>query len=514
MTSLNLNMLFDRLAWPSCSVKERAAVAIAELLTNELTVTQVTNCLLHWISTQQMESLTAYGLLPVVKAQAVGARFQPAFLSDLRDSVRQGSILAWLLLGEIAPEVSLPIDQFLAHGPEVPQSFTPPPFFGEHAQQYLPPIYLDVAENLESASETPFVRQWAYEWVLLLQRIGMEATEKGGNYWISRSIEGVLYGATDPVLSEVYRSTYLRTLARMITTRSIDENEALELAAQTCPLDLELWKLLPRTRPDWWPKTTSSDSRLDTGPSDIWKQVEELWQKHAAGNSFVQGDLIGSEWAVAAASGFVGGSDTTIYHLEIFGALQRCLGGSIPEAIETVSALSGENGQSLVLPLRGQSLLRMQGIVPVLPPEAFARRIGDWQVLPLTCKLHLTTTPRWQSWRFWNNPLMPAPWFAQSPCEIGCSDGFLTTRCAGSIAGRWVDWTDGLTEKHMESIPPNAGQMLLMPRRLLADLAAKKAGTLCWACRLTSHTRQEHPRKCTAFADCRVLGASRIVATE
>jgi len=507
-------MLFDRLAWPSCCVKECAAAAIAELLANGLAVKEAPGSLLRWISTQRMESLAAYGLLPVVRAQAAGARFQPAFISELRDSVRQRSILAWLLLREIAPEPRLTIDPFLAHGPEVPQSFTSPPFFGEHARQYLPPIYLDVAEELEKALGVSFVRQWAYEWVLLLDRIGLEATRKGGDYWISRSIEGLLYGPTDPVLSEVYRSAYLRTIARMVTSHAMSQKKALELAAQSCPLDLELWELLPRSRPDWWPKTASSDPGLDTGPIDIWNQVEGLWQKQTTGEPFVQGDQIGREWVVAAASGLVGGSETTIYHLEIFGALQRCLGGSVPRAAETLSAFSGEDGESLALPLRGQSLLRLQGVAPPLLPKVFLRRLGDWQVLPLTCELRLNTTPRWQAWRLWKRPLMPAPWFAHGPCDVRCSHGFLATHSDGKIVGRWGDWTDGLTERHMEGIPLNAGQMLLMPRTLVAELAANESATLCWACRLTSHTRQEHTRKCIAFADCRVLGASRIVSAE
>ncbi|GFP35727.1 hypothetical protein HKBW3S43_01516, partial [Candidatus Hakubella thermalkaliphila] len=63
-----IDILFQRLAWPSPLVREWAATAIASLLKESPSKEAIFKRLLQWIKSQQLESMVAVSLLPLVKA--------------------------------------------------------------------------------------------------------------------------------------------------------------------------------------------------------------------------------------------------------------------------------------------------------------------------------------------------------------------------------------------------------------------------------------------------------------
>jgi hypothetical protein len=70
------DILLSRLKWPSPLVRERAACEIARLLCDISIQETVYAKLIGWISQQELESLVAIGLLPLIKATEMDSQIK------------------------------------------------------------------------------------------------------------------------------------------------------------------------------------------------------------------------------------------------------------------------------------------------------------------------------------------------------------------------------------------------------------------------------------------------------
>jgi len=498
-----LSWLLSRLTWPSIMVRERACVELAALLLHPQLGDVTHSALLHWIAAQRLESLAAVGILPFLRAQMQDDAYN-APLADLTKALHAPSLLAWLLLNELDLGHSLLFAEACQHAETAPQDFTPEPFFAKYVENFLPPGYADLIREVEQHESIALWRQWAFEWQRLFTDLEITPSRDELDDWHRLFPGGEHYAGIDTTLSEVYRSAFLRTLAWAVE-QGVHPQIVQFLAAITCPVDLDLWRVAPHVRPTWWPQIVQPKGQIDTTAADIWQQVEALWEQYRTGG--------GDENTIVAASGIVYHQES-IYNLEIFGLFQSCIGPETPELADITAWCSGAaNAKDVVLTVDRPSPLRFGGVIANRPPESMQQRFADWLVLPATCPVtHSRSVPRWQLWRIVRDIWLPAPYLAESPLTVTCEPYEMVVRAGENQIGWWVDWADGLGETMIEGVPPKSGQVLSVASEAIAKFAQQRKMTFCWLCKLTGYYRERQSQEFAAsFAEQRMYGASRIL---
>jgi hypothetical protein len=390
-----LDILLSRLTWPSIMVRERAATEIARLLILSEEADRVRRHLLSWIATQQLESMAAIGLLVLLRAEILEPQFVQPTQQELDQAIRKPSLLTLMLEQEItSSQVERSRAMSLPHSGHPPQSLQPDPFFDKYVRSFLPGIYGDRAEVVQRQTGLPFYQHWSYEWRLLVEALGVRRSDSVADYWArgprTRS------APADTLMSEVYRSAYLRSLAWALQTGFLPIEFAQYLAADTCPIHLDLWRVEPQSRPGWWPRGVHGAGAIDTLPAEIWKQVQTLWENRTAGFG---------EWTIGVANGLVADDDIA-YELEIGGLLQKSEGPRIADDAEIATRYFDRLAQSL----QPSTMLRFEGLVPDRSVAQSAQEIGDWTVVPLAEFGSTATFPRWQAWRVHHRSL-GSVWF-------------------------------------------------------------------------------------------------------
>lgn len=504
-----LSVLFTQLTWPSGLVRERACVAIAELLRHLALGQRTQQYLLRWLGAQHLESVAALGLLPLIRAHEDEPAFALPPPETLATALGRRSLLSWQLLQELFDDPGIPLEDFHAHSADAPADFEPLPFFEEYIEAFLPPVYHLRAKGVERSFRIPFRRHWAFEWTNIVAETGTEISMHPLRFWLGGRDGDERYGAPDMMMSEVYRSAYLRALSWASARGSLPERDAKRLAAQTSPIDLTLWKLLPGRRPSWWPRSADPAGKIDTVPGYIWQQVEALWEKHRSGEPWLGGTKGGGQ-ALAAASGVVHVGLAT-YELRIFGVFQKCFGPHSPSPEDPAEWVTEGGHWSLRDAVGYTSPLRFEGMLLPQDIREFAEEFADWSLVPAAVPVMPLGAPRWQFWRMFRNIWLPAPWIRKATLTFGYSDDAITIRDGEEVVGTWCDWTDGLSEHLVDEVPPSSGQFLLVPRHVIDSLTEATESTYCWICSLTTYSREQPYEAYQSFTDSRVFGATRIV---
>jgi len=489
-----LPLLFSRLTWPSGMVRERACTAIADLLVDSQWAEIVHRHLICWIKEQMLESLVGIGLLIYLRARLLDSNLRISAVEELLSALHRPSVLSWMLINELAPSrVHSPNWTALNSG-SAPGDFEPAPFFIRYSRNFLPSKYTDLAERIEETRDIPFIRQWAFEWHKILERIGKKPSLGPMDFTGMENSDH--YVVIDFELSEVYRSAYLRALAWAIMLGVLSETDAQFLAIIACPIDLGLWRLKPTSRPAWWPTPHEPEGKIDTVPAQIGRQIELLWDKQRAERD---------DWIIGGASGRVH-EGATIYDLEIFGFFQICLGALAPNPEELADWYRRRKNLQYV-----PWSLHFRGGVDPVSPQTMSRNFGDWSVLPAVSLFMPYTTPRWQYWRIYRGVWLPSPFLCSKRLTFQCSDEALIIRDGEEIIGKWNDWTDGLREKVSADLNPSTGQYLLLQREKVEAFASETKSVFCWICRLAGHHREYDYQPYKHFADHRLYGTTSIV---
>ena len=118
---------------------------------------------------------------------------------------------------------------------------------------------------------------------------------------------------------------------------------------------------------------------------------------------------------------------------------------------------------------------------------------------------------RWQYWRM-EGLSLPAEGFAGEVLNLEVRDESVIHRGAsGYICGCWWDWTDGVREKIVDTVPPRTGQVLFLDAATVEQVEEATQSTFCWVCRLTMF---DQPRSYGAHRESRMyrlLGGSHVV---
>jgi len=465
-----IDLLLCRLTWPSPIVRERTAIAVADLLAGpDSSVVQAS--LLKWIREQTLESVVALGLLPICRAEDAGLGFQVPH-TVLMAAVGRPSLLSHLLLRDLGVSAAtLPAVDSL-HSGRTPADFRPRPFFEQNARSFVAPVFSRRAETIERSTLLPFRRQWAFEWETLVK--AGEITPTTAPLWFRGRQDGEHLPILDTKLSEIYHSAYLRALAWAVSAGQIHLDAALSLAAETCPIDLGLWTLKPGRRPAWWPSVQKSEGSVDITPGRIWAEVARLWEEQRSQ---------GRESVLLAAGGHVHEVREAAYELEISGIFQATSGsvaGKAEEVFERCCPMLRASTEPL----------RYSGSLQMISPTDLAVRSGDWSVVPASGYVAAPANCRWQYWRMFRGLRLPAPFLAETSLTFRCSTDAVEVSDATGVRAWLHDWTDGVREKLLANLQPRSGYVLTADADMVHGFAARTGSTFSWVCRLTTYQRR------------------------
>ena len=489
-------LLFTQLTWPSGLVKERACVQIAKFLLDPEYAEETMHHLLLWMKSQRLESTNALGLLALHRARLERSDFTLPPFEDIVSAVVRPSLLSALLLHEFAPDNFDLLQNSLQHSGEVPRDFSPDTLFIKYVEMFLPPYYNYLAGLIEEREMVAFRRHWAYEWKGLVEETGVKLTDRSLYFWGAGRSDKERVFATDTKLSEVYRSAFLRALAWAVSTDRLEVEGALELVAEACPINLELWRVKPSPKPDWFPSAEEPAGNIDTVPGQVWRQVEELWKRQLDDSS---------EWRVAQASGVVL-DGSTVYDLEIFGMFQKSHGPGEP-GLESVAKWCHDK-QQLSAQLTGY--LHFSGTIQQQRNKAWRKVFDDWIFMPAAASLHVSPMVSWQYWRMYRPVWLPTPYLGSSRLNFSCSDESVNVYEGDEVIAKWFDWTDGLTERHHIELPMATGQCLQIRRQTIEKFTESTGSSFCWVCRLTGYHRKDTYESYQKVRDHREFGCTRI----
>jgi hypothetical protein len=503
-----LDLLFGQITWPSGLVRERACVGVSNLLVKPEESKATEDYLLGWIKGCALESVACYPLLAVARARDLAPTSGPS-RSDLSAALPCPSLLSWMILNEIDGTAQKPIEASSRHSGSAPSSFTPNPFFEKYVRSFLPPVYYDSFESLIKPLGDVLIQQWAYEWDGLVDRTGTSLTARPMDFWLGRTLPGdERYVSVDTTMSEVYRSAYLRAVSWALSSDLIDEDLALRFAVSAAPVDLELWKVRPGQRPGWWPVVGEITSEIDTAPGEIWAGVSQLWERQLRCEPWSSNDQLGGDRLLAHASGMVHSGDST-YDLAIRGVFQKTSGPRRPELTEMAEWLRNTRPDASVA---YRSLLRFNGVIRGADPDEYSNEFGDWSLLPAFVSAMPLAVPRWQFWRMWRELWLPAPYMVRANTTFCAEDDAIVASdpTEGAVA-EWRDWTDGLTEKLADGLPPPGGSLLTLRREVVEKFEEATQSSFSWLCTVVVYSRDGYHKPFEAFFDERFFGGSLIV---
>ena len=277
MSQPALLMLLERLLWPVPRVRWEVARSLAHLIRDG--ESEAADALLKWLRSRKLESDTLIGL-GIIDAFDLSSFFDG---DRVATAVSAPSIASDYLIRrnfEVASGLS-PFRYQVSPGPRATLPSHQEAWFSQYKYQAVPPYFSLILAQLEDASEYPFLSRWEHDWRWI------QATyprPKPNPFFFHREHET---GQLDLGLTEVYRSSYLRTFAHAVLLHHITSDEAEGKALHPLTMNRGLADVEPIDRPSW------ARAPVPLSGHHTHRVVRELWAsaRAAAGPSEVPAAL-------------------------------------------------------------------------------------------------------------------------------------------------------------------------------------------------------------------------------
>jgi len=488
----NVDVLLSRLTWPSVLVRERAAVALADLMSQEgIVCEQTQDAIMTWIGQQNLESAAILGIIAFCRL-ADHHRNKLPEPGIINRELRRPSLLSFELLRFLYGDHALKPDWTQCHSGEPTPNFEPPEFFEKFRNNFLPPIYSTWINEVQDRTLLPMFRQWAFEWTQLVSSLGCKPSAQvldfGGRSPGLRML-------VDFPLSEVYRSTYLRSLAWAVTKGRLPEDTAFYLAREACPIDLGLWRVQPGSKPPWWPSPMPSPGTIDTVPAQLSTTLSDLWDKKSE---------VFEENTLLAASGSVQCGANT-YKLSIRAMFQAVTGPVAGDPAEIMKACDDVQGS-----YTSQDVY-FAGVLNPIKPTEISLVSHDWSILPASVYVRPHFFPRWQYWRGYRGIQLPAPFLTSEKLSFRCEPDSIRIFEGTTQIGTWQDWTDGVTEEFVNDLPHPHGWALLVHSDLVDEFSRLSHSTFGWICEVKVFHREHEHEDFREFSTHQLYGTTNLI---
>lgn len=332
-----LDIIFQRLVWPSPLVRERAAIVIGNLLAFSNRNVETYNRFIDWIRSWKIESIIAIGLLPIIKAfQICEKRANLSFIKvqNIIDAIQTNSIVIEKLLEEISSFTNEKIVKFPNYSTtkELPNFYETSKFFNKYIKTILAPIYFYRAEKIEKSTNIPFIKLWDYNTNIVAKEEDIEFNSNHDFYGYNEN--GKFLTGFSTKVSEIYRSTFLRILYSLYKNNLISMNSYFKYAFATLPIDLSYWDIIPNRIPLWWPKLISFNADFDVKKISTiqFKEPIENILQHREGDKII----IAAEGAIEPKEGW---ADNPVHSFSLISFGYKVLGKGLPKAEEVAQEI-------------------------------------------------------------------------------------------------------------------------------------------------------------------------------
>lgn len=434
-----------RLGLPIPMAKLVTIQAIAAALDDKETAEIYADALTEWIRTRELESQCLEALCPLLISNP-----KPALVARIQHAIRRPSLASDLLMS-IATHTSAESPSWAGcHSGLAPRHLD---LTKEEqalvASSFIPPIFTHMLEELQEASGLPFLRQCAFEYRVLSERMGI-MSDGYLDYFLDSERGNT--GQFVAIHGHLARSAYLRTLACAVQHWKMPDDDAFYYASTAFPAEPIFLRIAPQPAPAWASFVHTRSMRNASDAQILARTVVQHIEQAE------QARIMHCSLAVV---------DESRYHaeLEVFAVVQtkkavdagkiisfyhHLLGRVMPSRPGHRSFVSGgigrEDFQSLgfapvVVPLIGESVgyLQTESIarVPYMPLST--RGAPMMELVPLDSRAVLRSggydVGTWSWWR-WNwKPSHPKGWLPSTAC-CACLSPAVAQQMAEDLDGR------------------------------------------------------------------------------
>lgn len=506
-----LDILIQRLIWPSPLVRERAATALAHLLSSSTIKENVLQKLLSWIHEQKLESVVAIGLLPVIKTLSIAedpSSLKHIDINSVAGAIPFNSEVIERLFDEIAfiTRAGRPKLPPYVEVEPVTDDYSPNPFFEKYAKTFVAPIYMDRAEEIERRTRRQFIKQW-FCTADNMARDAKTSLNTDQVYYYARSEHAEFLTGFSSKISEVYRSAFLRVLETFYQNGDIPEDFYLKYAYATLPIELSKWKILPNRAPEWWPKLiqpTEPDAEkanpiaaisFDSSPEDLINNPEGMV-------------LIAAEGAIQPANGWV---DDPMHSFALIAFGYKVVGPQLPTPDEVAGEIS--YSPSLVtIPSKTDrpfNFLEDKGNHVLMNGNPI--RVKDIIVYPLVARDSDLCIALWQYFRDYDVSFNLNHALSQNLEITLYKNKWQLEDKNGKAVAMYADWLEGLKERYDRGVPIPHGQFMMLDRDFLNTWLNSDKLRLGFLLKNTYRSKQHNYDEIKKYEEAKLLNVSNII---
>jgi len=501
-----LDLLLQRLEWPSSYVRERAATALADLLQDATLRMEVLSAITRWIASQSLESKIVLGILPVIKALHNDDEMRKVDLDELVESITVSSPVIMELISEMerATGKNFSVTSQFVLAPRPPSDYEPSKFFNRNLTGFLAPFYLHQAEGCEKRGCDNFLSRWAYTADVIRESLDIQEQLGGAVDFLGGRMGPVLSGMSSK-LSEVYRTAFLRTINAFHKENRIDNDHYKMLAYSTMPVELSYWDLLPSRLPNWWPKiegvTQVEDKEQQLRPLQFVNPIDELIEG-------VEGKLIlGMEGAIKFPEGWAESASSARITMIAFGYDVR--GNNIPDA----EAIAGEllySPMATIQPTTSTTPFRiLESKSNRIEYPVGQLELGDLSCQPMVCRNRDLTISLWQGFR--NYSLFSPNDVIGADLQNDIVGSELRYHKNGNTLAVVRDWLDGFCERNTRDLDNPHGVYILADKDFVMTYLASQQLRLGFIVKITYRFKKYDYEEAQIHDDYRLYNVSSII---
>ena len=307
------------------------------------------------------------------------------------------------------------------------------------------------------------------------------------------------------MLSELYRSAFLRVLRHFWEQGSIPEYIYLEYSYSTLPIELSYWKVKPSRIPEWWPKLNIDQDKADKKPElrvfSFERGIDQIV------NHQDETIILGLDGAVEPAEGWIAGILDTSITLVGFG--YQVIGPELPEAKDVANAIL--YAQSVVLdpttlsPFNFLESHRDQFDIGDSPIQ-----VSDLIIYPLISRNRDLVISLWQWFRDYS---IPFGLFGELKDDLGIEleDRKWKYVKNGHAVARSCTWLEGLKERYDKELGIPSGNYIEAEAPFIEQYLSKNQLRLGYVLKTAYKHKEYSYEEAKSFDTYRLIGVSPLI---
>lgn len=505
-----LDLLLQRLIWPSSLVRERAATAIGNLLVKSKKNEMIFFRLLNWINKWKVESIIALSLLPIIKAfQICTKKTDLSFISinKIIKSVRVNSIIIEILLKEISLESGEEINKFPPY--ECLEKVKPDYLLKEGLEKFInailpPQTYYDVAQKFGKKMGKPFIKIWQYNAEILAKQEKIDIDSNQFFFYGRHENDRFLLGFSTKV-AEVYRSIFLRILHDFYDKKLISSTDYLKYSFPCLPIDLSFWNILPNYPPKFWPKQIESrdtNEKENIFTIQLSTPIESMIKPNK--NNKV---ILAAEGAIRElVDDYV---EDPEHSFSLIGFGYKMVGPNLPQSDKEIynqifkpTTIISEKSNS---PLNFLNNLEFYDIFS----ESFV--IKDLAIVPIVTRNKPLPVSLWQIFRFINGPPFNIVKNIRANLKLITKENRWAYQDNEVEIFIFQDWIEGLKERYEPKMPLPHGHYVLADNNYLKEILEKDDLRLAYILKTCFRHKKYLHHEVEEIIDFKLLNIGKII---